>query len=59
MTERRWSTGALGGTSPAPSRGDRQGAFPVRPDASFALPGAQPLAIEAQVRYVSPEEDEP
>lgn len=30
---------------------------PVRPDASFALPSAQPLASGAQVRYVSPEED--
>lgn len=27
---------------------------PLRPDASFALPRAQPLAIGAQVRYVSP-----
>ena len=29
----------------------------VKPDVSFALPTAQPLAIRAQVRYVSPEED--
>ncbi len=29
----------------------------VRPDASFALPSAHPLASAAQVRYVSPEED--
>jgi len=36
---------------------NRQGALPVRPDAQCALPGAQPLAIGAQVRYVSPEED--
>jgi hypothetical protein len=35
---------------------NRQGALPLRPDAS-ALPGAPPLAIGAQVRYVSPEED--
>ena len=27
---------------------------PVRPDAAFALPSAQPLASAAQVRYVSP-----
>lgn len=26
----------------------------VRPDVSFALPSAQPLASRAQVRYVSP-----
>ncbi len=30
---------------------------PVRPDASFDLPTAPPLAIGAPVRYVSPEED--
>ncbi len=30
---------------------------PVRPDASFALPSAQPLASGAQVRYVSPESE--
>jgi len=29
----------------------------VRPDASFALPSAHPLASGAQVRYVSPEEE--
>lgn len=30
---------------------------PVRPHASFTLPSARPLAIGAQVRYVSPKED--
>lgn len=30
---------------------------PGRPDASFDLPTAPPLAIGAPVRYVSPEED--
>ena len=29
----------------------------VRPDVSFTWPSAPPLAIRAQVRYVSPEED--
>jgi hypothetical protein len=64
VTEWRWPTGALVAVGaslavlpPLAWRLNRQGALPVRPDASLALPGAQPLAIGAQVRYVSPWEE--